>query len=198
MNYLAHAYLSFNSPEILAGNMLSDFVKGKKKFDFTKGIQNGIALHRAIDEFTDYHQSTLIAKEYFRPAYRLYSGAFIDVVYDHFLANDVNEFEDERSLADFANNTYIQLSLFHEAFPERFRMMYPYMKKYNWLYNYRFRNGIEGSFYGLVRRAKYLNESETAFLLFETHYEELKKCYQNFFPSLKKFAKDHLQLLIGN
>jgi len=66
------------------------------------------------------------------------------------------------------------------------------------IYNYRFRNGIEGSFYGLVRRAKYLNESETAFLLFETHYEELKKCYQNFFPSLKKFAKNHLQLLIGN
>jgi acyl carrier protein phosphodiesterase len=33
MNYLAHAYLSFNDPEILVGNMISDFVKGKKKFD---------------------------------------------------------------------------------------------------------------------------------------------------------------------
>ncbi len=34
MNYLAHAYLSFNDPEILVGNMISDFVKGKKKFDY--------------------------------------------------------------------------------------------------------------------------------------------------------------------
>ena len=33
MNYLAHAYLSFNDPEILVGNMISDFVKGKKKAD---------------------------------------------------------------------------------------------------------------------------------------------------------------------
>ena len=31
MNYLAHAYLSFGDPDILAGNMISDFVKGKKK-----------------------------------------------------------------------------------------------------------------------------------------------------------------------
>jgi acyl carrier protein phosphodiesterase len=30
MNYLAHAYLSFGEPDILAGNMISDFVKGKK------------------------------------------------------------------------------------------------------------------------------------------------------------------------
>jgi hypothetical protein len=29
MNYLAHAYLSFNEPDILVGNLISDFVKGK-------------------------------------------------------------------------------------------------------------------------------------------------------------------------
>jgi acyl carrier protein phosphodiesterase len=38
MNYLAHAYLSFNEPEILTGNMISDFVKGKKKFEFSLTI----------------------------------------------------------------------------------------------------------------------------------------------------------------
>ena len=31
VNYLAHAYLSFGDPEILTGNLISDFVKGKKK-----------------------------------------------------------------------------------------------------------------------------------------------------------------------
>ena len=34
MNFLAHAFLSFNDPDILTGNMISDFVKGKQKFDF--------------------------------------------------------------------------------------------------------------------------------------------------------------------
>ena len=72
MNYLAHAYLSFNKPEILIGNLISDFVKGKKKFDYSTGIQKGIALHRAIDQFTDDHAITQSAKLFFKPAYRLY------------------------------------------------------------------------------------------------------------------------------
>jgi hypothetical protein len=29
MNYLGHAYLSFNHQDILVGNMISDFIKGK-------------------------------------------------------------------------------------------------------------------------------------------------------------------------
>ena len=65
--------------------MISDFVKGKKKFDYPAGIQKGIMLHRHIDNFTDTHEATREAKEIFRPHYRLYSGAFVDVVYDHCL-----------------------------------------------------------------------------------------------------------------
>ena len=72
--------------------MISDFVKGKKKFDYPSAIQKGIILHRFIDTFTDSHEATREAKEIFRPAYRLYSGAFTDVVYDHFLAVDEYEF----------------------------------------------------------------------------------------------------------
>jgi acyl carrier protein phosphodiesterase len=198
MNYLAHAYLSFNIPEILAGNMLSDFIKGKKKFDFPKAVQQGIALHRAIDTFTDYHESTQVAKEFFRPAYRLYSGAFVDVIYDHFLANDTNQFPDRQSLLDFSYNAYNQLSLFSGIFPERFGNMFPYMKMQNWLYNYRYRKGMQHSLQGVVNRASYMFESQTAYHLFEKHYEALKNCYDDFFPSLKKFAKLHLQQLIEN
>jgi acyl carrier protein phosphodiesterase len=42
MNFLAHAYLSFNNPEILVGNMISDFVKGSRQFQYPEAIQNGI------------------------------------------------------------------------------------------------------------------------------------------------------------
>src|SRR6185503_13562950 len=109
MNYLAHAWLSFNQPGILTGNMISDFVKGKKKFDFPPVIQKGIALHRAIDEFTDFHPVIQKAKSYFRKEYRLYSGAFIDIVFDHFLANDKKEFADGIELDTFCQATYIIL-----------------------------------------------------------------------------------------
>lgn len=196
MNYLAHAYLSFNQPQILVGNMISDYVKGKKKFDYTEQIQKGITLHRAIDEFTDSHPATIKAKQFFRPAYRLYAGAFIDVVYDHFLALDTNQFPLENDLKEFSQSVYNILQNNFNFLPERFKAMLPYMKQQEWLYNYRFIHGLEKSFGGLVHRAKYLHESAIAFSIFNQHHDELKNCYEDFFPELKKFARDTLSNLL--
>src|SRR5450755_4319295 len=111
MNYLAHAFLSFNKTDILAGNIISDFVKGKAKFDYPHGIQKGIHLHRLIDTFTDDHSATAMAKSFFRPQYRLYSGAFTDVVYDHFLARDTKQFEEYGGLEMFSQNIYQLLEI---------------------------------------------------------------------------------------
>ena len=187
MNYLAHAYLSFNHEEILVGNLISDFVKGKNKFNYPEGIQKGITLHRAIDTFTDGHEATQLAKNIFRPAYRLYSGAFVDVVYDHLLATDPNEFNEE-TLKSFSGNVYDVLDNHINYLPERFGRMFPYMKLQNWLFNYHTRWGTEASFGGLVKRARYIRESETAASLFEEHYKTLHECYKVFFPDLKSFA----------
>ena len=195
MNYLAHAYLSFNEPEILAGNMISDFVKGKKKFDYSLTIQQGIALHRAIDQFTDLHPVTQEAKSYFKKDYRLYSGAFVDVVFDHFLANDKNEFSNDKELDSFCQSTYHNLQNNSSVFPEKFLQMLPYMKKQNWLFHYGSREGIEKSFGGLVRRAVYLSESAIAFSIFNNYYQELEKCYQLFFPEIKKFSAQYVSEL---
>ncbi len=188
MNYLAHAYLSFNDPDILAGNMISDYIKGKKQYDYPPGVQKGIKLHRAIDHFTDTHPATHQLKLFFRPQYRLYSGAFADVVYDHFLAIDKKSFNTETELKTFASNTYEVLGSYTEIFPLPFQKMFPYMKEYDWLYNYRHTWGIEKSFGGVVKRAAYLTESETAFEIFMTHYNAMQVCYDNFFPDLKKFS----------
>ena len=198
MNYLAHAYLSFGIPEIAVGNLISDFVKGKKKLDYPETIQKGISLHRAIDTFTDSHEITRQAKVFFKPVYGLYAGALTDVVYDHFLANDLREFPDEGGsrLNAFAEKTYEQLAPFQALFPEKFARMFPYMRSQNWLYNYRYKQGIFNSFTGLSRRAAYMAPPETACQLFEDHYKELEACYTLFFPALKDFTFTTLQQLI--
>ena len=194
MNYLAHAYLSFGRPGILVGNMISDFVKGKKKYEYPEDIQQGISLHREIDRFTDIHFATKEAKQIFRPAYGLYAGSIMDVVYDHFLALDEKEFTDE-SLKTFTSNTYSTLDRFTGYFPEKFSMMYPHMKAHNWLYNYRYLQGAQRSLGGLVRRAKYLEESDTAYLLLTTHYDQLETLYKLFFPEVKAMAENFVKQL---
>ena len=198
MNYLAHAYLSFHQPEILVGNMISDFVKGKKQFDHSAMVQKGIRLHRAIDTFTDAHPVTAELKFFFRPQYRLYSGAFADVVYDHFLANDTNAFATENILKEFAATTYRLLEDNFMNLPPPFQKMLPYMKTYDWLYNYRYTAGIEKSFGGVVRRSAYLTESEIAFDIFTRNYAAMQSCYARFFPELKIFTTHQFHQLINS
>lgn len=188
MNYLAHAYLSFGHEEILAGNMVSDFIKGRSKFDYTEGMQLGISLHRSIDQFTDGHAATRAAMQFFRPAYRLYSGAIVDVLYDHFLATDENIFPGD-SLEPFSLWVYEVLEQQAPVLPPRFRHMFFYMKSENWLCRYRERTGIRKSLNGLARRAVYLTESDIAFSLFEQHYESLAGLYRAFIGDVKEFAK---------
>lgn len=195
MNYLAHAYLSFNHPEILIGNLISDFVKGKKKFDYPPGIQKGISLHRAIDTFTDEHPATKEAKNIFRPVYRLYSGAFVDVIYDHFLAGDEKEFTED-SLFSFSQRVYSIIERNSQWLPEKFAGMFPYMESQNWLFNYRTKWGTEKSLQGVVRRSAYLTESKIAYQLFEQHYQLFEQYYRQFWIDLKPFAKRQYELLL--
>ena len=198
MNYLAHAVLSFNDPGMLTGNMISDFVKGRKQFDYPIHIQKGIRLHRDIDGFTDAHPVTKELKSFFRPHYRLYSGPFADIVYDHFLANDRMEFETKGSLRDFTALTYLSLEKDITLFPQVFQKMFPYMKTHDWLWNYSFLEGIEKSFQGLVRRASYISESATAFGLLNKHYKAMGACYTEFWPLLKNFTLDQFNWLLNN
>lgn len=198
MNLLAHAYLSFRQPELLVGNMISDFVKGRKRFDFPDGIQKGIALHRAIDTFTDEHPVNIEAKKIFKPAVGLYGAAFLDVAYDHFLAADNLAFP-SGSLPDFTQWVYKTIGGYEHHFPASFAGMYPYMKEQDWLSNYQFRWGIEKSMQGLVRRARYLEDAKPAFDAFESNIDQLQNAYHRFFPELLLFVTNYYRNhLIGS
>ncbi len=197
MNYLAHAYLSFGNKEILAGNMISDFVKGKKKFDYPPGIQKGIYLHRMIDVFTDAHAATKEARLILKPSVGLYAGAFVDVIYDHFLATDKKEFAAD-ALKNFADLTYKTLHEYIHLLPEKFSQMLPYMSSQNWLYNYSTLWGTEKSFGGVSRRALYLKGDHEAFKTFEQHYYLFQQCYDFFFPDVKQYAFTQFKELENN
>src|SRR5438309_6996137 len=174
--------------------MVSDFVKGSAQYQYTEAIQKGIRLHRAIDTFTDTHEATKTAMNFFKTPYRLYSGPIVDVVYDHFLATDQTIFPGETLLA-FSKDVYRQLEKQAAHLPPNFARMFYYMKSENWLWNYRLEQGIHQSLRGLVRRATYITESETAFQLFQQHYAALHTCYARFMPDVKSFAKQQIETL---
>jgi acyl carrier protein phosphodiesterase len=82
--------------------------------------------------------------------------------------------------------------------PERFAVMFPYMTRQNWLFNYRTRSGTGNSLEGVVRRSVHLTESKTAFQLFEQHYQLLQDCYRHFWAEARPFIHLRYNELINN
>lgn len=194
MNFLAHATLSFGDQDLLTGNMMADFVKGLKVLEtFPKGIKKGILLHRKIDEYTDHHPATLKAKNIFRPEYRLYSGAFVDVVFDHFLANDPRYFPSEEALKSFTEDTYRKVAENKVYFPANFQYLFQIMSEKNWLFDYRNFKGLKQGLSGVSRRAKYLSEWEKSFELTMRYYYELNQLYFDLMDDLILFVKKDLK-----
>lgn len=194
MNFLAHAYLSFGHEQLLTGNLISDFVKGKAQYEYPESIQKGIRLHRAIDTFTDSHEAIKEATRFFKTPYRLYSGPIIDILFDHFLATDTGIFPGD-ALLPFTQAVYAGLENQAAYLPPAFARVFSYMKGENWLWNYRTSEGMRRSLNGLVRRATFIHDSDTAFRLFQQHYSQLGNCYNNFIPDVKSFAKQQIDTL---
>lgn len=195
MNFLAHAYLSFDYEPLIIGNMISDFVKGKKKYDFDEDIQKGIALHRSIDTFTDDHPLVKEAKEAFRAEVGLYAGAFVDVSFDYFLANDP-QVKTAAQWQQFSQKIYSVLIKNSHLLPQKFLMLLPWMVREDWLFNYRFEQGMKNSFRNVVKKAKFLDDDVDVFPAFNENRQLLAKKYTAFFPELYSFAKNNAYLLM--
>ena len=188
MNFLAHSYLSF-SEEQLVGNMIADFVKNRDVARLPESIQKGIKLHRAIDSFTDAHPLIHEAKAPFRPLVRLYSGAFVDVAFDYFLANDTVE-NSQREWQEHSQRVYAVLRRYEEFLPEVFKKVLDKMQQDDWLYNYRNEWGIEYSFRNVVNKAQFLDKTINVFPAFLANKDFLREKYEIFFPEIKSFAQD--------
>lgn len=191
MNYLAHAYLSFNNPEILTGNLIADCVKGKQLYSFPEGVQQGIQLHRKIDEYTDNHPIIREVQKLYSLSTGRYNGVFLDVTFDHFLAIDSLS-EPPEGWQKFSKWCYLEIDKNITETPDIFRRLFSYMKKEDWLYNYRHKWMMQRSFERLTQRAKYLTDDANIYLAFEQHYNELQEGYESFFPELKAFAENEL------
>lgn len=190
MNYLGHAVLSFEEDEILVGNMIGDFVKGREALlRYPERVRQGLLLHRKIDTFTDSHPAIREAKQIFRETYGLYSGAVVDTLMDYFVANDPGFFESEQDLDTFSSGVYQRLEGQRFHFPEAFEPYFQSMIRHNWLLGYRNEYGIQQSLNGLKRRAGKIVEMDTAYTLFREKLDVLHRLYGDFAGDIIKYVK---------
>src|SRR3954471_3274298 len=126
MNLLAHALLAAPEPEWMLGSLIGDFVRGRIDPMLPPPLRAGIALHRAVDAYTDAHPEVAAARRLFVPPLRRYAGIVLDVWFDHLLARQWARFG-EGELDDFSRHVRDLLDANADRVPERMRGFVAYL-----------------------------------------------------------------------
>ncbi len=186
MNILAHIYLSGSIDDIMLGNFMGDFVKGKQYNQYNESIRKGILLHRQIDSITDSHISHLQTRNRFREKYGLYSGIVVDILYDHFLAQYWDMYHPE-PLELFAQKVYRYIELNDAIFPAKLKTVTPYIIKNNWLELYKSFDGLERVLNGMAKHTSMPNETHFAISILKNDYNAIKSEFENVIALLINF-----------
>lgn len=187
MNFLAHIYLSGDSRELLIGNFIGDYVKGKDYEKYPPAIQEGILLHRKIDSFTDNHPITRNAKGFVRERYGLYAGIVVDIFYDHFLSANWDAYS-EMPLKTYVRNRYRILDSGFSIFPSGVKSWFPYFIKSNWLEAYTTFHGLIMVFKRMSYRTSLPDHSEYAVARLQDNYDVMEKYFREFFEEMRSFV----------
>ncbi|GET21015.1 ACP phosphodiesterase [Prolixibacter denitrificans] len=187
MNYLAHIYLSGESEELMLGNFIGDYVKGKQHRDFPTEVERGILLHRKIDEFTDRHEAVRACNQLLRPGYRKYAGVVTDIFFDHFLAANWQRYSNH-SLKNATRRFHGILMSNYRILPARVKLFTPFLIQHKRLESYAQFKGIEESLSILSRRTSLPEETPFAMKTLTEEYAQFDEAFARFFPEIIQFA----------
>jgi acyl carrier protein phosphodiesterase len=188
MNYLAHLFLSGNDKFLKLGNFMADEIKGKSYLEYPKEIQNGIILHRAIDDFTDKHPLVSKGSSRFFEAVGHYNSVVIDMVFDHILAKNWNTYC-KVDLSDYASKFYLFLESNEHLLPKKIRRVVPYMVEHNWLVSYAEIEGLRSILKQMNHKTKHHTQLEKGVDIYLKHQAEFDLEFKAFFEDIMKFCE---------
>ena len=195
MNFLAHLYLSGTDVEIRLGNFIGDYVKGKNLDAYPEKVQKGITLHRAIDSFTDTHNSTRKCIDILRPGYEKYAGVVVDVLFDHVLANEWSKYSN-LELKTFTRSFYFQMLRKYGLLPDRVKKFLPFMIQSNRLYTYRNVEGLKRALEIMSSVTSLPDKSDYAIKTLEDNYKQISFHFNQLFPDLITFVSTEHGIII--
>lgn len=188
MNFLAHALLAGGDADLEVGGVLGDFVRGRPDPALPRGLRRGIALHRAIDSFTDSHPDVLAARQLFAPPWRRYAGIMLDVWFDHCLARDFAHWSD-CPLEAFSDRLQRRLQARDELLPSRLRRFVAWMRRHDAPAAYADEAVIAEVLEGIGHRLTRDNPLDHALPPLRRRDAQLDRYFHAFFPQLVAFAE---------
>lgn len=194
MNFLAHTYLSGCNDEIIVGNFMGDYIKGKNYVHLPELVRKGVLIHRDIDTFTDAHAITRRSRLRLVERYHKYAGVIVDIFYDHFLAVSWDEYC-TIPLREYVDRTYALLKRHYKSLPQGIKVWFPTFLENNWMMAYQTVEGIELVLDRMSANTSLPDHTGFAIERMRGEYVEFKNDFREFFPLIidfiqKKYAVD--------
>ncbi|MFV0477567.1 MAG: ACP phosphodiesterase [Parahaliea sp.] len=188
MNFLAHFHLAWPDRGLVIGALEGDYCKGYLKGDFKPDIEAGIALHRAIDAFTDEHPLLLQLRQAFPASIRRYAGILTDLSFDYYLSHHWAQFS-TLALADFNREVYRVLQASRQKLSHDSLRMLTRLIKYDLLNRYQYWDTI-------ITSARYIIgqrlRQEQAVIMLEEQLQvlrtDIERTFLQFYPLLADFV----------
>ncbi len=192
MNYLAHTLLSKNHIEYQLGNLLADPLKGKAWDGCTQHHRDGIAMHKAIDIFTDSHINVSKAKNYLDHAELkgYLKGVVMDILFDHYITKHWDSFV-RMDRESFIQSFYRQADKHRPQLPITGQEFIRRLIRYDFFHLYRDFTTLTHVFKKFDQRLSVnvlAKESTSDYLpIIKSHYDEIEREFLLFFPELIEF-----------
>jgi len=191
MNFLGHSYLCIGNEHLIAGNFAGDSYKGNldKISHLPKHIQDGVKLHRFIDNFTDQSKYIIEAAHLFQ-ANGIAKVAYIacDILLDHYLAKNWNVYS-EIEYKKFIQTIYTKTDKNLIYLENDFCFLYEKMKEYKWFLDYPNEKGIETILCQFSKRLRFQNDLDKCMTVFITNKNKFESLFKTFLSEINDSSR---------
>ncbi|MBX2816640.1 MAG: DUF479 domain-containing protein [Saprospiraceae bacterium] len=191
MNYLAHAFLSMGDSHLLAGNYLADLLTKRQTEDLHPHLQQGVALHRFIDGYTDGHKEVKSCTKLFHAAVGKYAPVVVDICFDYLLNEHWSQFSTDTTF-DFRKSTY-RLLQEESLIPESSRARLEKMIQNDWLAHNATYYGLNKTLAHVAKRARFSTDFSDAIQVLKQNEEQMSAHFLRFFAELHRSCQEWIE-----
>ena len=160
-------------------NLNGDFVRGMNYTHLPEIIQQGVKLHRSIDDFIDRHPKVLELKRAFQGDLPKVSGIAIDLIFDQLLAKNWNQYH-PIELNTFLSNFYQSALPYQDYLHPNYLFLMDKIIEYRWINQYPLLSGLDAAASGLSRRISFPNELSKTTAVYLKFEDQTNRVFEDF------------------
>ncbi len=167
-------------------NLFGDHVKGSDYSHYPEIVQNGIKLHRSIDNYIDHHPVVIELMHKLYPELPKVTGIAIDLFFDHLLAIHWKDYHSEEYFS-YLNRFYAYNPQNWNSYSSTYQTLIEAMKEKKWMNYYPAFEGLVKASKGVASRISFPNKLTEASSVFLQRREEIELCFRSYMIDAKSY-----------